>query len=205
MMPGFIDVMTEEPSMEAFLRAVLPKLLGEIPFNVYPFQDKDQLLARLPARLRGLASWVPAGYQIVILVDRDDDECQRLKAQLEEMALQAGLRTRSSPRDGQFQVINRVVVEELEAWYFGDWDAVRAAYPRVSSSVPRQQGYRDPDAIQGGTWEHFERIMQRAGYFRGGLRKIEAAQSIGPHIDPNCNRSHSFQVFRDAIRELAER
>lgn len=204
MMPTIVDVMTEEPSMEAFLRIVLPGLLGGIPFEIHPFQDKDQLLARLPARLRGLARWIPEGYIVVVVVDRDDDECERLKATLEEMALQAGLRTRSSPLCSQFQVINRIAVEELEAWYFGDWDAVRTAYPKVSSRVPRQKEYRDPDAIQGGTWERFERVMQRAGYFQGGLRKIGAAQSIAPHIDPDRNRSHSFQVFRDALRELAQ-
>jgi hypothetical protein len=25
-------------------------------------------------------------------------------------------------------VVNRLAIEELEAWYFGDWEAVRAAY-----------------------------------------------------------------------------
>ena len=60
---------------------------------------------------------------------------------------------------------NRIVMEELEAWNFGDWEAVRAAYPRVSKGVPRQVGYRDPDAIAGRTWEAFERIMKRSGYF----------------------------------------
>ena len=118
------------------------------------------------------------------------------------MALNAGLATRSQPTDGQFIVINRIVIEELEAWYFGDWRAVQNAYPRVSPAIPRQQQYRDPDAIQGGTWEQFERVLQRAGYFRNRLRKIEAAQSIGPYIDPENNRSHSFQCFRDALREL---
>ncbi len=204
MMPSLVDVITEEPSMEAFLHIVLPRLLDGIPFEIHPFQGKDQLLTRLSDRLKGLASYIPEDYLVVVLVDRDDDECERLKATLEEMALQAGLRTRSSRLGSQFQVINRIAVEELEAWYFGDWDAVLAAYPRVPPNVPRQKGYRDPDAIRGGTWEHFERVMQRAGYFQGGLRKIEAARTIAPHIDPDRNRSHSFQVFRDALRELAQ-
>ena len=100
-------------------------------------------------------------------------------------------------------MINRIAIQELEAWYFGDWDAVRAAYPRVSETVPRRTGYRDPDAIAGGTWEAFERVLQRSGYFAGGLRKIQAARSIAPHVDPVRNTSHSFQVFRDALLELA--
>ena len=43
----------------------------------------------------------------------------------------------------------------------------------------------------------------KAGYFSGGLRKIEAAEQIAPHMDPSRNTSHSFQVFRDALLEAA--
>ena len=78
-----------------------------------------------------------------------------------------------------------------------------AAYPRVSEAVPRKAPFRNPDQITGGTWEAFERELQRAGYFKMGLRKKEAAQAIAPHIDPVQNVSHSFQVFRDAALELA--
>ncbi len=188
--------------MEAFLRVVLPMILGRTEFKIRPFQSKDQLLKNLPSRLQGYARWIPANHKIVVLVDRDNEDCERLKAQLEQIALNAGLATRSWPAGGQFTVINRIVIEELEAWYFGDWQAVQNAYPRVSPAIPRQQRYRNPDAIQGGTWEHFERILQRAGYYKNRLRKIEAAQSIGPFLDPENNRSHSFQCFRDALREL---
>ena len=188
--------------MEAFLRVVLPMILGRTKFKIRPFQSKDQLLKNLPSRLQGYARWIPANHKIVVLVDRDNEDCERLKAQLEQIALNAGLATRSQPAGGQFTVINRIVIEELEAWYFGDWQAVQNAYPRVSPAIPRQQRYRNPDAIQGGTWEHFERILQRAGYYKNRLRKIEAAQSIGPFLDPENNRSHSFQCFRDALREL---
>jgi hypothetical protein len=45
--------------------------------------------------------------------------------------------------------------------------------------------------------------MQRAGYFKGGLRKIEAARTIAPHIDPDRSTSRSFQVLREALTDLA--
>ena len=77
-----------------------------------------------------------------------------------------------------------------------------AGYPRVSPNVPQQAGYRDPDAIQGGTWEAFERILKKRGYFRNGrLRKTEAARAIASNIDPARNRSRSFAAFRDALAE----
>ena len=191
--------------MEAFLQAVLPRLLGDAQFTIHPFQNKDQLLERLPSRLKGYAHWIPADHRIVVLVDRDGEECLRLKARLEQMAVAAGLATRARPSGGQFTVINRIVVEELEAWYFGDWQAVQCAYPKVRSTIPNQPRYRNPDAIEGGTWEHFERILRRAGYFRNGLRTIEVAQTIGPLIDLDRNRSHSFCCFRDALRDLVGR
>lgn len=86
-----------------------------------------------------------------------------LKARLETAAAQAGLSTRSRPARGTHRVINRLAIEELEAWYFGDWEAVQTAYPKVSSAVPRKSSYRDPDQIPGGTWETFERVLQQAG------------------------------------------
>ncbi len=41
----------------------------------------------------------------------------------------------------------------------------------------------------------FERILQKRGYCKTGLRKIEAARAIAAHIDPGRNRSHSFSTF----------
>jgi len=95
-----------------------------------------------------------------------------------------------------------LTIEELEAWYFGDWDAIKRIYPRVSENVPQKGAFRDPDAISGGTWEAFERLMKKAGYFEGGLRKIEAARQLGRQIDWQHNSSLSFQYFRDAVLEV---
>jgi hypothetical protein len=99
-------------------------------------------------------------------------------------------------------VVNRLAIEELEAWYFGDWDAVKAAYPRVSNAVADRAKYRDPDAIAGGTWEAFERILRSAGYFRTGLRKIEAARAVAKHWQPHANRSRSFRALSHVLQEM---
>ena len=78
---------------------------------------------------------------------------------------------------------------------------VCSAFPKVSTTIPHQAGYRNPDAIRGGTWEAFERILRRYGYFRTGLRKIEAARAVGAHVDPARSLSHSFVKFREAVLE----
>ncbi len=139
----------------------------------------------------------------MVLVDRDDDDCRQLKSQLEQIASHAGLISRSAANGRQYAIVNRLAIEELESWYFGDWSAVSAAYPRASRDLSLRAQFRDPDAIRGGTWEAFERVMQRTGYFKGGLRKIEAARAIAEHWDPTRNTSTSFQAFRDVLLEMS--
>lgn len=193
-------VFVEEYSMEAALEQLLPKLLGEVEFQVIRFQCKDDLLKNAPDRLRGYASWLPAGWRILVLVDRDDDDCMALKAELEQMTAAAGLSSKTAAGQGQrFQVVNRIAIEELEAWFFGDWAAVQAAFPRVPATTPQKAGFRDPDAIAGGTWEALERVLKRAGYFSTGLRKLELARSVAGHMTIQNNRSRSFQAFASAV------
>lgn len=195
------EILVEEPSMEAFLRSLLPRLLpNDRTFAIHPFQGKNDLLTNLASRLRGYANWLPQDYRIVVVVDRDDDDCQQLKQQMERVADEVRLRSRTrSP--SSWQLVNRIVIEELEAWYFGDWDAVCAAYPRLPATLPSK--YRNPDAIAGGTWEAFERLLQRYGYFKSGLAKIEVARAIGERLDPSRCQSRSFKCFRDALIEAA--
>jgi Domain of unknown function (DUF4276) len=199
-----VEVLVEEPSMEAALVILLPQLLETISFRVHPFQCKHELLSQLPERLRGYRHWIPANWGIVVIIDRDDDDCRILKRSLEEKSLASGFATGTAAAGTPYTVVNRLAIEELEAWYFGDWEAVRVAYPRVPATIPQKKGYRNPDAISGGTWEAFERILRRSGYFRTGLRKVEAARSIAPYMDPARNTSRSFQAFRDALTAMTQ-
>jgi hypothetical protein len=197
-------LLVEELSMEAFLRALLPRLLPpDRTFEVHSFQGKSDLLEKLQDRLRAYSQWLPFDARIVVVVDRDDDDCKKLKSRLEAAATSAKLLTRSRSRGRPWQLVNRIAVEELEAWYFGDWAAVCRAYPRVPASVPKRAGYRNPDAIRGGTWEAFERVLQRHGYFKTGLPKIEVARTIGEQITLQHSQSVSFLAFRDAILEAS--
>ena len=186
--------------MEAFLRALLPRPLPQDrTFEVHSFQGKSDLLGKLEARLRGYAAWLPGDWRIVVVVDRDNEDCRVMKRQLETMARRAGLRTRTRTGNAPWQLVNRIAIEELEAWYFGDWEAVCSAFPRASTNVPRRQGFRNPDDIAGGTWEAFERVMRAYGYFESGLRKIEVARAIGANVDPARSTSGSFRAFSGAI------
>jgi hypothetical protein len=75
------------------------------------------------------------------------------------------------------------------------------AYPRVAANAANKTALRHSDEIAGGTWEAFERLARRAGYFAGGLRKVEAAQAIGAVFDHDECQSPSFTAFRDAVLE----
>jgi len=203
-MTQHLEFLVEEPSMEAFLRGLLPRLLPpDRTFEIHPFQGKSDLLDKLENRLRGYAAWLPPDWRIIVVVDRDDDDCRQLKQQLEQIAGKVKLRTRSRSTSC-WQLVNRIAVEELEAWYFGDWEAVRDAYPKVSKTVPQKQRYRNSDTIAGGTWEAFQRLLQQHGYFQGGLPKIEVARTLGTILDPSRCRSQSFACFRDAILEAVQ-
>lgn len=193
-------VFVEEPSMEATVEHLLPKLMNDVDFETRRFQCKDDLLKNLPDRLCGYSTWLPEKWAILVLVDRDDDDCLALKQKLEDMAENAGLLSKSRVGTGKrFQVANRIAIEELEAWFFGDWAAVQAAYPRVPATIPQRAGYRDPEAILGGTWEALERVLKRAGYFKTGLRKIECARAVAQKMEPSRNTSHSFRAFIAAV------
>jgi len=201
-----IEFLVEESSAEAALHNLLPKIVGSVAtFAIHPYQGKPDLMRKLPIRLKGYSYWLPEDWRIVVLVDADDDDCLELKAQLEQIAQDAGLATKSAvPPRQQFQVLNRLAIEELEAWFFGDVDALNAAYPRVSPTLSQRARYRNPDAITGGTWEALERLLQRLNYFREGLPKITVAREVSRHMDPARNRSRSFQVFREGLLTIIQ-
>lgn len=196
------EILVEEPSMEAFLGEVLPRLFGDsATFMVYTHQGKLDLLRKLSARLRAYSKWLPSNYRIVVITDRDVDDCLALKQHLEDCASRAGLCTRTRGGMPSWQLVNRIAIEELEAWFFGEWEGVRQAYPNVAANISTRAQYRDCDAITGGTWEALERILKRSGYFTGGYRKVEAAREIGRYFDPTRCSSTSFRILRDALHE----
>lgn len=199
-----VEFLVEEPSAEAALQNLLPKIFGNVAtFAIHPYQGKLDLLKKLPIRLKGYRYWLPEDWRIVILMDADDEDCLELKAQLEQITWDAGLVTKSAALPGQqFQVLNRLAIEELEAWFFGDVEALNAAYPRVSPTLGQREKYRNPDAITGGTWEALERLLQRLNYFPEGLPKITVAREVSRHMNPMRNRSRSFQVFRQGLMDL---
>ncbi len=201
-----LEVLVEEESAEAALHILIPKLVRpDLYYEIRLFQGKPDLLGKLPQRFRSYARRVPReDLRILVLIDKDRQSCMELKDQMEQMAHDAGLVSKSSARTGQpFQVVSRIAVEELEAWFFGDVPALLKAYPGVPPTLAAQAKYRDPDLVAGGTAEALHDVLRAARYYtRTHLPKVEVARRISSHMDPAANRSRSFCCFRDGLTAL---
>lgn len=106
----------------------MPKIIRQrATVNYINMRNKSRLLQELPSRLRGYRSLIDNGDDIgiVVLIDRDSDDCAQLKSRLELMARDAGLGTKTSTKDARFIVVNRIAIEELEAWFIGDHEPLK--------------------------------------------------------------------------------
>ena len=198
-----LEILVEEESAEAALALLVPRVLPGVSFAIHPHRGKPALLTALPGRMLGYSNWAERNEaRIVVLVDRDAQDCHKLKQKLEEAARQAGLVTKSAaPAGAPFTVVNRLAIEELEAWFLGDVQALCAAFPGVPQSLGARRAFRDPDAVAGGTWEALRRELRRAGHQPGG--KIEIARQVATHMDPARNTSASFRFFCETLRLAA--
>jgi hypothetical protein len=100
----------------------------------------------------------------------------------------------------------RIAIEEMEAWYFGDRQALTTAYPKAKTEVLNR--YAQDNVC--GTWELLadaiypggSTAIQKAGWPLPGQVKCEWAEKIGPLLDPERNDSPSFGKLRDGLRRL---
>jgi hypothetical protein len=176
--------MLEEPSAKSVLDIILPMLLPpEVTFQTIPHRGKDDLRRSLPRKLR---SWLAPDTHFVVLHDQDSNSCETLKEDLQTICQQTG----------RYDVIVRIACRELEAWYFGDLEAVERAFPgnRLQQLAEKRE-YRDPDNIVKPS-SALERLVP-------GFQKGFASKTIPHHMHMERNRSRSFQVFVEAVRRLA--
>jgi hypothetical protein len=196
---------TEEQSAEAALYNIIPKIIdtNEHSYQILTHNGRNDLIKKLPSKLKALLETNQPDEKYIILVDRDSNDCKVIKNQLEEIAMDLGIGTKTSPKlDGTFKVVNRIVIEELESWFIGDQQAVETAFPGINSNFFSQPKFKDPDAIKGGTCEVFERLLRRAGYYRAGLAKIDASRKVSEYMKPQLNKSRSFQCFLEGIQSI---
>jgi hypothetical protein len=196
-----IEVLVEEPSAEAALQVLLPRIVqGHARIKIINLGSKYALLKKLEGRLRGYADRLQDGenLRVLVLVDRDQDDCTALKAQMERAARVAGLVTKSAARGGSpFTVVTRIAIEELESWFLGDPDALRKTFPRLPQINLDASPFRNPE--NGGSWEALHKFLKKHGYYPGTYPKIEAARRIATNMTTSANKTSSFRAFREGL------
>ncbi len=120
-----------------------------------------------------------------------------MKIKMEQIAAKAGLTTKTKSKEPEFHIVNRIAIEEIEAWFLGDEQALCSSYPSLRG-LPGQYQRRPPDHIAN-SWEVLEKLLKDAGYRSIG-GKIEVARKISQNMTPETNRSKSFNAFVAAIK-----
>ncbi len=198
-----VDFLVEELPAKAALDNLLPRLLPGCVCRVRVFEWWQDLLGQLTAVLRGYHRRIfqqgDADLRVVVL--DGDGICTRRKADLEARAMAAGLVTKTTAGPAQpFHVLNRVAVQELEAWWLGDREAIIAAYPNVKPShFKGREGDCDrPLKPSDVLWT----VLKQGRYFPISKPKTLWAAAISQHIDPARSKSASFCSFRDGLAAL---
>jgi hypothetical protein len=213
------EILVEDLSGKIALEIIIPKIIsteqhtfeihsykgiGHIPKGLKSASEarKRILLDQLPRLVQGYGqtfSQYPPDYPAVLIIICDiDDRCLiTFRRELLDLV------DRCNPKPKtQFCI----AIEEGEAWYLGDFAAIKAAYPKAKEAV--LNSYIN-DSICG-TWEKLADAV-----FSGGVQNLSKlggqaictekanwAKNISPFMDADNNLSPSFCYFRDKLRHL---
>jgi len=213
------EILVEDQSGKKTLDILIPKIIGEahsfrthaykgigrIPRNMKDPNDPSKriLLENLPKLLRGYGKTF-CGYgtqysAAVIVVCDLDQNCLKIFRQELLRILHAC--------DPKPETRFCFAIEEGEAWFLGDLNAVKTAYPNARDEILNI--YRN-DSICG-TWEKLADAIYSGGSsaLRGkgwqtvGMEKSKWAENITPYMQISRNRSPSFCYFRNTMQQLA--
>lgn len=198
-----LEFLIEEPSAIDVLDNIIPKILSsEHTYDIRPFMGKQDLLGKLQQRLMGYKKSYREGTIIIILLDNHCSDCIALKQELERNASSIPFYTKTNPDNrGNYQILNRIICEELESWFLGDPAAIKRAYSNVSMGLLKKYKRIDPDTCEKIPSTKLLKIFKKSGYYKKSshLPKIEVANSISRHMNPEKNFSNSFNVFLSGI------
>ncbi len=182
-----IEILTEEPSMEYFLRGLLPRILPNdyaIDVNCFirPHEGRSDLKRSIPKKIKAYPRY---GYPIKVLIihDQDSNDCLALKKTLSDLIV-----------DSSIPTVIRIACRELENWYLGDFHSLEILFPNIKANQLKQKAkYRNPDNLTGShEMEQLSKNFSKAG----------TARSMGPIIEIDNNLSPSFGQFVTGIFKL---
>lgn len=188
--------------MKVALDLLLPRMMPRhVSAEVHDLGSKSEFLKKVHNRLLGYAAWLPHTHRVVLVVDADQDDCVELRARLLDATKRAGLSVASVSGGVDGQVLPRIAVEMLEAWFYGDPAALTQAYGPGFGTVGSRRGFRNPDQIRDPA-RRIEMDLKRNPRHSAGLRKLTLAGDVAPHMDVDRNSSTSFCRLRDGVRFL---
>ncbi len=175
----------EEPSAKEMLLGILPKILPEhIVPRFIVFEGKQDLEKQL---IRKLRHWRQPDSRFIVLRDQDAGDCRQIKQNLLE-------KCRAAKRP---EAIVRIACHELESFYLGDLRAVEEGL--AMNGLAKRQNQRKfchPDNLPNPARELKALTDKR-------YQKISGSRAIGKLLHPDSNRSCSFNVLIQAIRDIA--
>ena len=175
--------------------------IGKIPLDLTanPKKNDQTLLHNLPSKLRAYGNECKKDLIVVVLVDLD----QRPDPDVYKQELINILGACPLPPNTLFCL----AIEEIEAWFLGDHDAILKAYP--DAKVQALNGYVQDS--QCGTWEALADVFYPGGHsalLQAGTHRVEIvknkvtwARRISPYMQVERNLSPSFNKFYHDIRE----
>ena len=205
----YVELLIEDISEKKAMDILIPKLvdnvipirthsykgIGRIPKGLKPKTGatKRQLLDQLPRLLQGLGK-VPDCRAIIVICDLDDKDEQQFLAELN---------TKLESCHPKPNAVFCLAIEEFEAWYLGDFNAIRKAYPRAKNNVLSKY---ENDSICG-TWEVLadavyaggSKALIKKGWQMVGEQKSVWAETISPHMNVEQNASSSFNEMRNKL------
>jgi hypothetical protein len=211
-----IEILTEDSSTACLLKHMIPKLVGPMQephsWRIHPYSGIGRippnlgratdtctrmLLNKLPAILRAHVKTQGIDAVLVVL-DTDTRPCASVLSELRALSAECGT---------EHLVMFRLAIEETEAWYLGDREALMTAYPNAKVGVLAKYAQ---DSVCG-TWDLLADALhpggaadaKKGGGARQGQLKHQWAANIGPHMNPDANQSPSFAKLRDGLRRLA--
>jgi hypothetical protein len=216
------ELLVEDQSGKAMLDLLIPKIIQKgDTFKVHPYKG----IGRIPSNLKGSSSSDPnkrilldqlprllAGYGnvfknypetvpavVIVVCDLDRRDFEVFQAELSAVLKHV------NPRP---ETRFCIAIEEGEAWFLGDLNAIQHAYPKAKKTI--LQRYQN-DSICG-TWELLAdavypggaTALTQLGYQGIGAEKSKWAKNITPHMDIRGNSSPSFNDFLKVMRDLAK-
>lgn len=180
-------VFLEERTAEAFASAIAVRLGLTDRLTFVPHEGKSDLDRSFP---RKIPAWrYPSDARFVIVRDNDGADCRQLKQRLLEKV--------GTPYRDRVKI--RIVMQELEAWYLGDLDAVEAAGFLSAGQAQRLKAstdYRTPEALLQSKQTFMKLVNRRS--------TIEIASEVGRCANLENNLCAGFRYFLDALRWAAQ-